>query len=116
MNCTEGFVKCLLRVPLMYHLCCFFAMMPRQARGTCKKYLTKPAVQIILSLSISCLLPHSGTSEIDQLYKICSVLGTPSRGDWADGFVLANTMSFHFPNFSQTHLSQVRKVWGHVHV
>ena len=52
---------------------------------------------------------YAGNSEIDQLYKVCSVLGTPSRGDWPDGFVLANGMSFHFPNFSQTHLSQVRR-------
>lgn len=49
----------------------------------------------------------AGNSELDQLYKVCSVLGTPSRGDWPDGFVLASGMSFHFPNFSQTHLSQV---------
>ncbi len=60
-----------------------------------------------------CLLPPVspniliGTSEIDQLYKICSILGTPGRTDWQEGFTLANAMSFRFPTFAPTHLSQV---------
>ena len=49
----------------------------------------------------------SGTSEIDQLYKIASVLGTPGRNDWSEGFGLANAMSFRFPAFQATHLSSV---------
>ena len=49
----------------------------------------------------------SGTSEIDQLYKIASILGTPGRNDWVEGFSLANQMSFRFPTFSPTHLSNV---------
>ena len=49
----------------------------------------------------------SGTSEIDQLYKISSILGTPGRNDWSEGFSLANQMSFRFPTFSSTHLSNV---------
>ena len=48
-----------------------------------------------------------GTSEIDQLYKIASILGTPGRNDWTEGFSLANQMSFRFPTFSPTHLSNV---------
>ena len=48
-----------------------------------------------------------GTSEIDQLYKISSILGTPGRNDWSEGFSLANQMSFRFPTFSSTHLSNV---------
>ena len=48
-----------------------------------------------------------GSSEIDQIYKICSVLGTPSHTDWAQGHQLAVNMSFKFPQFSSTHLSQV---------
>ncbi len=31
-------------------------------------------------------------------------MGTPGRNDWPDGFALANSMSFRFPNF------QVRKL------
>ncbi|TRY78578.1 hypothetical protein TCAL_11225, partial [Tigriopus californicus] len=46
-------------------------------------------------------------SEIDQLFKICSILGSPSRSDWPEGISLANAMSFKFPTFLPTHLSQV---------
>ena len=48
-----------------------------------------------------------GTSEIDQLYKVASILGTPGRNDWPDGYSLANSMSFRFPAFQSTHLSQI---------
>lgn len=48
-----------------------------------------------------------GTSEIDQIYKVCSVLGTPSSQDWSHGQQLASQMNFKFPTFSPTHLSQV---------
>ena len=48
-----------------------------------------------------------GSSEIDQIYKICSVLGTPSHQDWAQGHQLAASMSFKFPQFSSVHLSSV---------
>ena len=48
-----------------------------------------------------------GTSEIDQIYKVCSVLGTPSSSDWSQGQQLASQMNFRFPRFSPTHLSQV---------
>ena len=50
---------------------------------------------------------HTGTSEIDQLYKIASILGTPGRNDWPDGYGLAGNMHFKFPTFKSTHLAQV---------
>ena len=49
----------------------------------------------------------AGSSEIDQLYKVASVLGTPGRNDWSEGFGLANAMNFRFPTFQATHLSSV---------
>jgi serine/threonine protein kinase len=49
----------------------------------------------------------AGNSEIDQLYKIASIMGTPGRNDWPDGSTLANSMSFRFPTFQPTHLSNV---------
>ena len=49
----------------------------------------------------------SGTSEIDQIYKISSILGTPVRSDWQDGHGLATAMNFRFPNFKPTHLTSV---------
>jgi serine/threonine protein kinase len=48
-----------------------------------------------------------GTSEIDQIFKICSVLGTPGASDWVQGQQLAMQMNFKFPRFSPTHLSQI---------
>merc|ERR1719158_1642489 len=38
------------------------------------------------------LLP--GSSESDELYKICSVIGTPTQHIWADGMKLASHMGF----------------------
>ncbi|EGR30417.1 protein kinase domain protein [Ichthyophthirius multifiliis] len=49
----------------------------------------------------------SGTSEIDQLQKITSVLGTPQKSDWADGYILASQKHFNFPQYQQMQWSQV---------
>ncbi|KAF5399685.1 Serine/threonine-protein kinase ICK [Paragonimus heterotremus] len=38
-----------------------------------------------------------GSSEIDMIFKICSVLGTPNKGDWPEGYQLAAAMNFKFP-------------------
>ena len=46
-----------------------------------------------------------GTSEMDQLYKICATLGSPSASEWPDGQKLASKMNFVFPKFTQTSLS-----------
>ncbi|XP_076714021.1 serine/threonine-protein kinase MAK isoform X6 [Callospermophilus lateralis] len=38
-----------------------------------------------------------GTSEIDEIFKICQVLGTPKKSDWPEGYQLASSMNFRFP-------------------
>ncbi|XP_031628185.1 serine/threonine-protein kinase ICK [Contarinia nasturtii] len=38
-----------------------------------------------------------GSSEVDQLFKICSVLGTPEKTNWPDGYRLATAIQFRFP-------------------
>ncbi|XP_007949906.1 serine/threonine-protein kinase MAK [Orycteropus afer afer] len=38
-----------------------------------------------------------GTSEVDEIFKICQVLGTPKKSDWPEGYQLASSMSFRFP-------------------
>ncbi|XP_054847221.1 serine/threonine-protein kinase ICK [Eublepharis macularius] len=38
-----------------------------------------------------------GSSEIDTLFKICQVLGTPKKNDWPEGYQLAGTMNFRWP-------------------
>lgn len=45
-----------------------------------------------------------GSSESDQLYKICSVLGTPTTVSWPEGFKLASQMGYRFPQFVPTRL------------
>ncbi|KAL4199387.1 hypothetical protein AMTRI_Chr03g144700 [Amborella trichopoda] len=46
-----------------------------------------------------------GSSEPDEIYKICSVIGTPTQNTWAEGLHLANSINYQFPQFSSTHLS-----------
>ncbi|XP_037777710.1 serine/threonine-protein kinase MAK-like isoform X2 [Penaeus monodon] len=48
-----------------------------------------------------------GSSEIDQIFKICSVLGTPDKRDWPEGYSLAQQMNFKFPQFSPTPLASL---------
>lgn len=38
-----------------------------------------------------------GSSETDQIFKVCSVLGTPTQQTWAEGIRLAMAMNFKFP-------------------
>ena len=40
-TCSEGFVKCFLRVPRLLG-CTAAAMLPKQARGSFRKHVTKP--------------------------------------------------------------------------
>ncbi|XP_029451582.1 serine/threonine-protein kinase ICK [Rhinatrema bivittatum] len=39
-----------------------------------------------------------GSSEIDTIFKICQVLGTPKKNDWPEGYQLAVAMTFHWPH------------------
>ncbi|XP_060942714.1 serine/threonine-protein kinase ICK-like [Limanda limanda] len=38
-----------------------------------------------------------GSSEVDTIFKICQVLGTPKKNDWLEGFQLASAMNFRWP-------------------
>jgi serine/threonine protein kinase len=35
-----------------------------------------------------------GNSEVDQMYKVCAVLGSPSSGEWPEGYKLAAKINF----------------------
>ncbi|XP_017121266.1 serine/threonine-protein kinase dyf-5 isoform X1 [Drosophila elegans] len=48
-----------------------------------------------------------GSSEVDQLFKICSVLGTPEKNDWPDGYRLASMIHFRYPDCIKVPLSSV---------
>jgi serine/threonine protein kinase len=48
-----------------------------------------------------------GTSESDEIFRICSVLGTPTHETWPEGLKLASNMGFKFPQFAQTPLEKL---------
>lgn len=45
-----------------------------------------------------------GASETDEIFKICSVLGTPTTANWPEGLRLAAAMNFKFPQMAKTPL------------
>ncbi|CAG7833948.1 unnamed protein product [Allacma fusca] len=48
-----------------------------------------------------------GTSEIDEIFKICSILGTPNVTDWPEAYTLAKQMNFRFPQFEATPIQKI---------
>ncbi|XP_046885588.1 serine/threonine-protein kinase ICK-like [Hypomesus transpacificus] len=38
-----------------------------------------------------------GSSEVDTIFKICQVLGTPKKNDWPEGYQLAAAINFRWP-------------------
>ncbi|KAL4657107.1 serine/threonine-protein kinase MAK [Arapaima gigas] len=45
-----------------------------------------------------------GNSEVDEIFKICQVLGTVKKTDWPEGYQLASAMNFRFPQCVPTNL------------
>ncbi|XP_066579288.1 serine/threonine-protein kinase MAK isoform X2 [Amia ocellicauda] len=45
-----------------------------------------------------------GNSEVDEIFKICQVLGTVKKSDWPEGYQLASAMNFRFPQCVPTNL------------
>ncbi|CAL0313086.1 unnamed protein product [Lupinus luteus] len=46
-----------------------------------------------------------GASEADEIYKICSVIGSPTTESWTNGLKLARDINFQFPQLPGVHLS-----------
>jgi male germ cell-associated kinase len=46
-----------------------------------------------------------GSSEADEIYKICSVIGSPTESIWAEGLELASVINYQFPQVAGVHLS-----------
>jgi protein kinase len=46
-----------------------------------------------------------GSSEADEIYKICSVIGSPTQAEWAEGIELAQAINYQFPQLAGVHLS-----------
>ncbi|KAM8860198.1 serine/threonine-protein kinase ICK-like [Spinachia spinachia] len=45
-----------------------------------------------------------GSSEVDTIFKVCTVLGTPKKNDWPEGYHLASAMNFRWPQFVPSNL------------
>ncbi|CAH0729417.1 unnamed protein product, partial [Brenthis ino] len=65
------------------------------------------ALGCIMAELYTCRPLFPGNSEIDQLYKISAVLGTPSRDEWPDGYALADVLRFRFPTSAGVPLARV---------
>ena len=48
-----------------------------------------------------------GNNEKEVLFKICSILGTPTHSTWAEGIQQAKKIDMKFPNFPGTKLAEV---------
>lgn len=48
-----------------------------------------------------------GNNEIDQMIKLCSVLGTPTMQQWPEGYKLAAKMNFRFPQYTGMSLREL---------
>lgn len=46
-------------------------------------------------------------AQVDELYKICGVMGCPNRHTWPEGVQLATAMGFTFPAFPAIPLGQL---------
>lgn len=50
---------------------------------------------------------YPGKSEMDQIYKLCAVMGSPNKFEWPEGYTLASEMNFEFPKFKETPLNTI---------
>nr|XP_057928286.1 serine/threonine-protein kinase MAK-like isoform X2 [Doryrhamphus excisus] len=48
-----------------------------------------------------------GNSEVDEIFKICQVLGTLKKAEWPEGYIIASSMNFRFPKCIPTCLSSL---------
>ncbi|XP_065826763.1 serine/threonine-protein kinase ICK-like [Oscarella lobularis] len=48
-----------------------------------------------------------GSSEVDEIFKICAIMGSPNKECWPEGMMLASSMNFRFPTCAPTPLSRL---------
>ncbi|CAG9087297.1 unnamed protein product [Plutella xylostella] len=65
------------------------------------------ALGCIVAELYTCRPLFPGNSELDQLYKICAVMGTPHRDSWPEGYALADALRFRFPQCAGVPLARV---------
>ncbi|CAA0838261.1 Protein kinase superfamily protein [Striga hermonthica] len=45
-----------------------------------------------------------GSSEADEIYKICCIIGSPTNTEWPHGLELASAINYQFPQVASAHL------------
>jgi protein kinase len=65
------------------------------------------AIGVIAAELITLRPLFPGSSEQDEIYKICAVNGTPTERNWPEGLKLATQMGFRFPQFQETPLEKL---------
>ena len=53
------------------------------------------------------LYDHALCLQIDQVYKVCAVLGCPTPDSWPEGLDRAGQLGWSFPQFAPTPLAQL---------
>ncbi|KAM0046477.1 putative protein-serine/threonine kinase CMGC-RCK family [Helianthus debilis subsp. tardiflorus] len=48
-----------------------------------------------------------GSSEADEIYKICSVIGSPTESTWCEGLELSSKINYQFPELAGVNLSSL---------
>lgn len=49
----------------------------------------------------------AGSNEVDQLNKIVKVLGTPDKGEWPEGYKMAQAKGYYFPTEVGVNLADI---------
>lgn len=49
----------------------------------------------------------AGNNEVDQLNKIIKVLGTPDKNDWPEGYKMAQSKGYYFPDEKGVNLGEI---------
>ncbi|KAH6559122.1 hypothetical protein KP509_1Z026700 [Ceratopteris richardii] len=65
------------------------------------------AVGAIMAELFTLIPLFPGESEMDEIYKISSVIGPPTSETWAEGIQLGNALGFTFPDCPRTYLSDI---------
>ncbi|WOL19515.1 cyclin-dependent kinase F-4-like isoform X4 [Canna indica] len=48
-----------------------------------------------------------GSSEVDEIFKICNVIGSPNKNTWEEGLHLADIMKYQFPQCCAAQLKEL---------
>lgn len=43
----------------------------------------------------------TGSTSFDQMDQYCKILGTPTKEEWPEGYILANEIGYKFPQYQK---------------